>query len=93
MMKQDIYRPINCNYYDILEANAVRGNVCQIMYLDETGKVVQVQSKIINLYTKQKEEFMVMEHDLTIRLDQLISVDDQKVPSVDSPESSACTIF
>lgn len=93
MRKQDIYRPINCNYYDILEANAVRGNVCQIMYSDETGKVVQVQSKITNLYTKQKEEFMVMEHDLTIRLDQLISVDDQKVPSVDSPESSACTIF
>ena len=70
---QTTYQPIDCNFYDILEATAVRRKVATIVYLNENQEVT-IQSKILALFTKNSEEFMVLENDLTIRLDKLISV-------------------
>ena len=68
------YQPINCNFYDILEATAVKRKTVPIVIIeDEIQK--KIESKIIDLYAKDSIEYMVMENDKTIRLDQIVSVD------------------
>jgi Rho-binding antiterminator len=67
------YQPIDCNFYDILEATAVKKSIAEIVFATE-GVHQTVNSRILNLFTKNKEEFMVLENDLTIRLDQIVSV-------------------
>ena len=68
------YQPINCNFYDILEATAVKRKTVPIVIIeDEIQKTIE--SKIIDLYAKDSIEYMVMENDKTIRLDQIVSVD------------------
>ena len=70
----ETYKPINCNYYDILEATAVKRKVVTIVF--RTNETIETtETKILDLFTKNKEEFMVLENNLTIRLDRLISVD------------------
>jgi Rho-binding antiterminator len=72
------YQPIDCNFYDILEATAVKKAVAEIEFSTEVGNQI-IQSRILNLFTKNKEEFMVLENDLTIRLDQIVSVNGEEL--------------
>lgn len=69
------YQPIDCNFYDILEAYATLRKVLEIVYVEESGTQKTVNTRIIDLFTKNKEEFMVLENGITFRLDYLVSVD------------------
>ena len=68
------YQPINCNFYDILEATAVKRKTVPIVIIEDKIQK-KIESKIIDLYAKDSIEYMVMENDKTIRLDQIVSVD------------------
>jgi len=67
------YTPIDCSYHDYLLELATFKKVVTIVYLENNDKR-EVISKIVDVYTKKGAEFLVTENDLTIRLDQLISV-------------------
>lgn len=69
------YHPINCSYYDELEAIATLKKVVTIVYLDEQGEQVDATTRITNLFTRNKEEFMVLENGIQFRLDRLVSAD------------------
>ena len=73
------YIPINCSYYDELEAAATQRRVVTIAYRDEQEAVQEVDTRIKDLYARNKEEFMVLENGLEFRLDRLVSIDG-KVP-------------
>ena len=68
------YQPINCNFYDILEATAVKRKTVSIVIIEDNIQKT-IESKIIDLYAKDSIEYMIMENDKTIRLDQIVSVD------------------
>ncbi len=68
------YKPIDCNFYDKLEAAATTKKTCHIIYKQADEKI-SIHSKIKNLETINKEEFLVLENDLRVRLDYLVSVD------------------
>jgi Rho-binding antiterminator len=70
-----MYTPIDCNFYDILEANAVLKKIVIVEYLDDSGNVQTTEQRIVDLFVKNKIEFMKLENDLEIRLDYLKSVD------------------
>jgi len=72
------YQPIDCNFYDILEATAVKRKVVKIEY-SEAEELKTIQTRILDLYTLKSVEYAVLENNLTIRLDQLISVDGEKL--------------
>ncbi len=75
------YQPINCDFYDILEALAVRQIPTKIEYLDEGGQTLKLAEVVIkDLYTKQKEEFMLLNTGQVIRLDKLLRVHDTDLP-------------
>ncbi|MEM9835539.1 MAG: hypothetical protein AAF828_03500 [Bacteroidota bacterium] len=68
------YQPISCDFYDVLEANAVRRIKSVVVYQAEDE--VQTVSDVIitDLQTRNKEEFVYLSNGLELRLDQLISV-------------------
>lgn len=68
------YLPINCSYYDRLEAWATLKQACNILWLDQEGIKHEVNTKINDLLLRDGVEYLIAENNLAIRLDQLISV-------------------
>ncbi len=76
------YTPISCSYYDHLEAIATTKKVCSIIYrVLEEDHTATYAGVIVDLYARNKEEFMVLDNGLTIRLDHLASMNDIPNPS------------
>ena len=74
------YQPIDCHYYDRLEAWATRRTPCLLVFLDEEGGQQEVSGLIADLYTVNKAEYLRMDNGLTLRLDRLLSVNGIPVP-------------
>ena len=68
------YIPISCDFHSELELLALRGTSCQILYKTEDNKIINVSGIIKDLYTLNKEEFLLLRDSTEIRLDQLVSV-------------------
>lgn len=66
------YLPIACTFYDELEAAAVKKIVSAIVY-KENNETINIESRVIDFKTLNKEEFMILENGLSIRLDKIIS--------------------
>ncbi len=75
------YVPINCNYYDELEALATRRQSVPIAYKNENGDRLEVESVIVDFFIKDKVEFLQLRSGLNIRLDYLISVNGLLLPT------------
>jgi len=73
-MKKEPYHPISCDFHSELELLAMRGTACEIVYLDEKDQTRTITDQIADLYTRRKEEFLLLRNGLTIRLDRLVSV-------------------
>lgn len=73
------YIPINCNFYDELEALATLSRPALIVY-KTAGAEIRLKGIIKHLYVREKVEYLKMDNGLEIRLDQLVEVDG-KIPS------------
>ena len=69
------YTPISCACYDQLEVLAMRKAPTVIVYRDNENKEQEVATVIVDVYSKDKQEFLKLDNDATIRLDRLMSVD------------------
>ena len=74
------YQPIDCDYYDRLEAWATMQTDCLIVFKDAEGKEQQLTAKIADVYTKDKIEYLKTDPGLVIRLDALLSVNGIVLP-------------
>ena len=89
-MKNQKYIPIDCGFYDNLEAFATTQKTIEINYLDsEYENKIYQHIKIKDLETKNGEEFMTFEvvestarnkEKIKIRLDRLLDIDGIEVP-------------
>lgn len=77
---EKIYQPIDCDYYDRLEAWATMRTVCLLVFRDETGTEQTVSGRIEDLYVLNKVEYLRMDNGLLIRLDHLLSVNGTPLP-------------
>ncbi|ATL48604.1 hypothetical protein COR50_16330 [Chitinophaga caeni] len=70
------YTPIDCNYYDRLEAWATGQILCHIIFKSTPlqGDLSTYDGYIKNLFTINGEEFMELDNGRHLRLDQLVSV-------------------
>lgn len=75
-MTETKYQSISCHYYDELEAVATRKVICHLHYRDAEGRATCIQTKLVDFVTIKKEEFLITEDNLQIRLDHIISVND-----------------
>ena len=74
------YQPIDCNYYDRLEAWATMRTISQIVFKDESGEQQEVSARIEDVYALNKVEYMRMDNGLVIRLDSLVAVNNVPLP-------------
>lgn len=70
------YKPISCASYDQLEELAVRKRLCDISYLEDNNIELSMKNRIVNIITKNKEEFLILENGTHIRLDKVIRIND-----------------
>lgn len=84
MKKQ--YIPINCGFHDLLLDRATRQSVVVLKYWKE-GEQQQKEAIFKDVYTKQKEEFLLLKDGEIIRLDYIISVD-----GIPQPGDNSCKI-
>lgn len=81
------YRLVACSFHDELEAWSTLRQDCQIIYRDEEGQEQTVTSTIIDVYAANRADFIKLQAGTIIRLDHLISVNDQPIQFAHSPFS------
>ena len=69
------YHPIDCNYYDELVLLVMQKKICEIVYRNMNDKEVRETTTIVDVFTKEKVEYLKLANDQLIRLDYLISAD------------------
>lgn len=74
------YKPIDCDYYDRLEAWATMKTVCTIVLKQEDGQIQELSARIEDVYTKDKIEYLKTDTGQVFRLDALVSVNGIAVP-------------
>ncbi len=74
------YQPINCDFYDELEAWATLQQLCTIEFWDEAGATLTTQGMILDLFIEEKAEYLRLDTGVTIRLDRLLQVNGKVVP-------------
>ena len=80
-MTADTYRPISCDFHDILEATATRRARARIVFLDEDGGRRTIDARIVDLGTGVGGEYMTLQTGEVLRLDRIVSVDDARLAS------------
>lgn len=74
------YKPIDCNYYDLLEHFATLGQPVAVRY-QAPGEPEQLKTAVIkDLQARQGVEYMLLDDGTELRLDWLLSVNDQPLP-------------
>lgn len=75
----DHYRLVSCDFHDQLEALATLRQECQITYRDESNQTIEVRDRIVDIYAENHADFLKLKNGIIIRLDQIISVNDQPI--------------
>ena len=76
-MKETDYTPIDCNYYDVLTVYILHKNEVIVHFKQDLNKndIEKVQGRIVDVYTKEKAEYLKMDDDSIIRLDKLLRIE------------------
>lgn len=74
------YMPINCHFHDSLLDKATLQETVKVFFKLENGEETSVEAKILDVFTKEKVEYMTLSTGETIRLDDLIPVGGLMVP-------------
>ena len=69
------YKPIACGLYDELELRALRKQRISLVYKDDNHVLKTIDCIIMDLFSKDKVEYLKTDAGLIIRLDDLVAVD------------------
>lgn len=72
MTARSKYRPINCSFYDLLEADATMRATSNITYATD-GSEGKSKGVIQKLFAKHGEEWLELDNGLILRLDQILT--------------------
>lgn len=72
---QNTYQPIDCNFYDRLEAWATQKIIVKIQFKESGNNIIkEIDAQIKDLWVENKVEFALLSNGLKLRLDDLIAV-------------------
>jgi len=77
--KENPYTPIDCNFYDELEALATQKKEVTIIYRNDIGVKLKILATIKTFFAKDKIEYLETNDGLKIRLDHIVSVDGKEL--------------
>ena len=66
----DTYKPINCNLYDYLEEAVTLKKKNVILLKSDSGPQI-INGQVVDLFSKDKVEYLKMKKGLIIRLDTI----------------------
>jgi transcriptional antiterminator Rof (Rho-off) len=69
------YQPIDCSVHDRLEAFATLRTMCCIAFRTADGRLGEEVDRIVDVFTRGREEFLRTSSGREIRLDRLESVE------------------
>ncbi len=76
------YQPINCAYYDELEALAVQKTKSIVQFHDREGKEITLTDvRILDFYVNDKVEYMKLDNGQIVQLDLIIAVNGKPMTS------------
>lgn len=73
------YRPISCDYHDLLESFAMSCAPAQIRFRDAEDVVQRRSASIIDVFARDGSAYLSMSTGETVRLDHLLDVNDFKL--------------
>lgn len=73
------YQPISCDFHDLLEGLATTRRKAAIAFVGPEGAVVQVESTIVDIVTRDGAEYLKLANGEWLRLDRLVSVDPSRL--------------
>lgn len=74
------YKPIDCDFYDVLETAAVSKKYVKLHYFTDIREYLSVMSVVKDIYAQDGMEFLVLGSGEEIRLDRIIRIDDVPAP-------------
>jgi len=75
MTTENPYRPISCDFHDILEAAATLRRMVHVEFLGPADDTCQRHARIVDLVTRADGEYMQLDSGESIRFDRIVSVD------------------
>ncbi|MGI0488149.1 hypothetical protein ACN4EK_22130 [Pantanalinema rosaneae CENA516] len=75
----DAYTPVSCDFHDQLEALATLHQDCHLVYHDDANQIIEVNARIVDVYARNHADFLKIKDGTEIRLDRIVSVNDQPV--------------
>jgi len=69
------YKPLACGLYDELELRALRKEPVKLTFKNSNNQVVIFECIIIDLFSKNKTEFLKTDDGKIIRLDDVVELD------------------
>lgn len=73
------YNPISCEFHDVLEALATVRRPASISFHDDDGALQQRTAIIHDVYSRDGAEYLSLSSGETLRLDQLVEVDGNRL--------------
>lgn len=73
------YWPIDCNFHDFLLEKATLKESCTFVFASE-AETFHIEAQITDIFTRQGEEFIVLDSGMTFRLDCLQTVNGIQPP-------------
>lgn len=88
------YKPIDCNFYDLLLSAASRKEHCTLIISSDnsTDSTLTIRTIIKDVFTKNKEEFALFDSGQIIRLDKIISINGELSPQHTPYKNNTCKI-
>lgn len=74
------YTPINCSYYDRIEAAIVLRKKVRLVYRNDEGLSTTIETPLKDTLIKNKEEFLIIDGMEPLRMDRIISLDGELMP-------------
>ena len=73
------YRLVDCDFHDQLESWSTLRQPCRLVYHNANNETITTESLIIDVFAANHADFIKLEDGTEIRLDQLVSVNDQAI--------------
>ncbi|MBK8910077.1 MAG: hypothetical protein IPM61_01995 [Chlorobi bacterium] len=81
-MTEEAYNPISCSLHDELLSLATLRRVVPVVWKGADGTEHQTDEKIVDVFSRQTQEFLQLSSGREIRLDKLVRVDGKEFGGV-----------
>lgn len=78
-MESDVYQPVDCALHEELLARATLKRPTEISYLDDALQERTVKDRIVDVFARNRAEYLRLASGLEIRLDKLTRLDGEKL--------------